>query len=85
VRSSGCCSTAGRSRTYNVGGGKRVADHRDSPTIGREPGFVPAGGFASGIRKMLGRYLATEVWWRGVMDGSYRGWVARNYEGVDAR
>lgn len=56
----------------------------DSAKIERELGFVPAESFESGIRKTLHWYLANEAWWRGVMDGSYRQWVALHYEGVAA-
>ena len=38
----------------------------------------------AGLRKTLGWYVANEAWWRGVMDGSYREWVARWYGGREA-
>ncbi len=54
----------------------------DCRKIQRELGFVPAETFESGIRKTLAWYLAHESWWRAVMDGSYRAWLARNYAGA---
>ena len=57
-------------------------DHRyaiDASKIERELGFCPVESFETGIRKTLAWYLAHEPWWRGVMDGSYREWVQRQY------
>jgi dTDP-glucose 4,6-dehydratase len=51
----------------------------DTTKIGRELGFQPTQSFASGIRGTVAWYLANEGWWRGVMDGSYRDWLARQY------
>jgi dTDP-glucose 4,6-dehydratase len=65
---------AGHDRRYAI----------DCRKIERELGFVPAESFESGIRRTLAWYLAHEAWWRGVMDGSYRAWLARNYEGAVA-
>ncbi len=44
-----------------------------------ELGYVPARSFAQGFAATLDWYLANEGWWRGVLDGSYRDWVATNY------
>lgn len=33
----------------------------------------------AGLRSTVEWYLAHEAWWRGVMDGSYRQWLAQNY------
>jgi dTDP-glucose 4,6-dehydratase len=52
----------------------------DSSKLERELGFVPATSFQDGLRMTLAWYLANEAWWRGVMDGSYRAWIAMHYE-----
>jgi len=41
--------------------------------------YQPQETFASGIEKTLDWYLANELWWRRVMDGSYREWINTNY------
>lgn len=51
----------------------------DPSKIQRDLGFYPCESFETGIRKTLRWYLANESWWRAVMDGSYRDWVARQY------
>ncbi len=51
----------------------------DASKIERELGFRPAETLDSGLRKTLEWYLASEAWWRGVMDGSYRSWTAQHY------
>ncbi|HEX2218061.1 MAG TPA: dTDP-glucose 4,6-dehydratase [Gemmatimonadales bacterium] len=51
----------------------------DSSRIERELGFCPAESFESGLRKTLAWYLTHDGWWRGVMDGRYREWTARQY------
>jgi len=62
----------GHDRRYAIDAGK----------IGRELGFTPAETFETGIRKTVAWYLGNEVWWRAVMDGSYRDWVKRQYSVV---
>jgi dTDP-glucose 4,6-dehydratase len=47
--------------------------------IERELEFCPVESFETGIRKTLAWYLANERWWRGVLDGSYREWIERQY------
>ncbi len=42
-------------------------------------GFRPQESFETGIRKTISWYLDNEAWWRGVMDGSYRSWIATQY------
>jgi dTDP-glucose 4,6-dehydratase len=42
-------------------------------------GYAPSRDFATGFAATLAWYLANEAWWRAVLDGSYREWVARNY------
>lgn len=59
----------GHDRRYAINAGK----------ISSELGYFPAESFETGIRKTLDWYLANEAWWRGVMDGSYRQWINRNY------
>lgn len=45
-----------------------------------ELGYAPAYGFADWFAKTLTWYLHNENWWRAIMDGSYREWIAVNYE-----
>jgi len=59
----------GHDRRYAIDGTK-VAD---------ELGFAPGIDFADGLRSTLAWYLDNEPWWRAVMDGSYRAWVAKQY------
>jgi dTDP-glucose 4,6-dehydratase len=51
----------------------------DSTKIASELGYRPDEDFDSGIRKTLSWYLDNEDWWRGVMDGSYRNWIDKQY------
>jgi dTDP-glucose 4,6-dehydratase len=51
----------------------------DARKIEREIGWRPAETFESGIRKTVRWYLENGAWVRNVMDGSYRGWLERNY------
>lgn len=44
-----------------------------------ELGYAPQRSFAQGFAATLDWYLANEPWWRAVLDGSYRDWVATNY------
>ena len=59
----------GHDRRYAIDAGK----------TSRELGYKPQESFESGIRKTVRWYLENSGWWRGVMDGSYRDWVARQY------
>ena len=59
----------GHDRRYAIDAGK----------IERELGFVPTETFETGISKTIAWYLQHEAWWRGVMDGSYRDWLQRQY------
>lgn len=52
----------------------------DARKIERELGWKPAETFETGIRKTVEWYLNNQQWVAGVMDGSYRDWVARQYE-----
>jgi dTDP-glucose 4,6-dehydratase len=56
----------------------------DSTKLEKQFGVVPQESFESGISKTLSWYLENEPWWRGVMDGSYREWVNRNYSVTSA-
>lgn len=44
-----------------------------------ELGYAPARTFDQGFAETLHWYLANEGWWRAVLDGSYRDWMATNY------
>ena len=44
-----------------------------------ELGYTPSRDFTTGFGATLDWYLNNEPWWRGVIDGSYRDWVATNY------
>jgi dTDP-glucose 4,6-dehydratase len=52
----------------------------DTRKLERELGFAPGESFETGLRKTVAWYLAHEAWWRGVMDGSYRDWMRRQYD-----
>lgn len=51
----------------------------DSRRIERELGFSPSVTLENGLAATFRWYLEHEPWWRSVMDGSYRGWIARQY------
>ena len=53
----------------------------DAAKAERELGYRPEIAFQDGLRQTLDWYLANEPWWRRVMDGSYREWVALQYKG----
>ena len=44
-----------------------------------ELGYAPARDFPTGFAATLKWYLDNEPWWRAILDGSYRDWVATNY------
>ena len=52
----------------------------DARKIERELGWRPSETFETGIRKTIEWYLANADWVSRVQSGSYRDWVARNYE-----
>jgi dTDP-glucose 4,6-dehydratase len=60
---------AGHDRRYAIDGSK----------IAAELGFSAKTSFDQGLRSTIRWYLDNEAWWRAVMDGSYREWVATNY------
>jgi len=45
-----------------------------------ELGYAPREDFDSGLDLTIAWMLANVGWWRAVMDGSYREWIARNYD-----
>ena len=51
----------------------------DSRKIERDLGWKPAETFGTGIRKTVQWYLDNTQWVEGVMDGSYREWIEKNY------
>lgn len=51
----------------------------DARKIERELGWKPAETFETGIRKTVQWYLANQDWVAGVLDGSYRDWLQRQY------
>jgi dTDP-glucose 4,6-dehydratase len=52
----------------------------DPTKIATALGFEPVESLASGLRRTVEWYLANEPWWRSVMDGSYREWIAAQYK-----
>ncbi|CBL44268.1 dTDP-glucose 4,6-dehydratase [gamma proteobacterium HdN1] len=56
----------------------------DARKIERELHWRPAETFATGIRKTVQWYLDHPQWVANVQSGSYRDWVAQNYEGRPA-
>ena len=44
-----------------------------------ELGYEPSETFETGFSRTIDWYLASEEWWRSVMDGSYRDWLEKNY------
>ena len=76
-------STGGRTSTLITFVRDRPGHDRryaiDAGKLERELGVRPRETFETGIRKTLAWYLEHESWWRGVMDGSYRAWTARQY------
>jgi dTDP-glucose 4,6-dehydratase len=53
----------------------------DETKIRSELGYRPSMNFEEGLNKTVNWYLSNEVWWRAVMDGSYRQWLEKNYAG----
>ncbi len=51
----------------------------DTSLITAELGFVPAMGLEDGLADTVEWYLSNEPWWRAVISGAYREWVAENY------
>ncbi len=57
----------------------------DTTKLERELGFTPSESFETGLQKTVAWFLEHEAWWRGVMDGSYRDWMRRQYGDQPAR
>jgi dTDP-glucose 4,6-dehydratase len=51
----------------------------DETKIRTELGYKPSMSFEQGLNKTVQWYLANEAWWKAIMDGSYRQWIAKNY------
>ena len=51
----------------------------DPNLIASRLGFEPAETLTTGLARTVDWYLENEAWWRGVMDGSYRLWIERQY------
>lgn len=51
----------------------------DTTKIASELGYRPEEAFDTGICKTLSWYIDNEGWLRGVMDGSYRNWIDKQY------
>lgn len=51
----------------------------DARKLERELGWKPAETFETGIRKTVKWYLDNPVWLAGVLSGSYKQWVDKNY------
>ena len=51
----------------------------DASKIERELGWRPAENFDSGIRKTIQWYLDNPIWIEGVVSGSYRDWLQKQY------
>ena len=51
----------------------------DCGKIERELGYRAAVSLKEGLRQTFSWYLQHDVWWRGVMDGSYKQWIDTHY------
>jgi dTDP-glucose 4,6-dehydratase len=51
----------------------------DPTSIAAALGFEPRETLRTGLARTVDWYLENEVWWRSVMDGSYRHWIERQY------
>ncbi len=51
----------------------------DASKARAELGYEPRESLASGLRKTVGWYLANECWWQGILAGTYRDWIDKNY------
>jgi len=51
----------------------------DAGRINKNLGYLPQHDFASGLKRTISWMLDNESWWRSVMDGSYRDWIASHY------
>ena len=60
----------GHDRRYAIDGSK----------LQGELAFTASTPFEAGLRDTLRWYLDNEAWWRAIIDGSYREWVAKQYQ-----
>ena len=74
------CATLVTPVTDRPGHDRRYAIAPDK--LERETGWQAREAIESGLARTVDWFLANEAWWRGVMDGSYRAWVAGQYGGV---
>lgn len=51
----------------------------DPTAIATRLGFEPRETLKTGLARTVDWYVEHESWWRGVMDGSYRRWIERQY------
>ena len=51
----------------------------DPTAIATRLGFEPRETLETGLARTVDWYMEHESWWRGVMDGSYRRWIERQY------
>jgi len=51
----------------------------DPRVISESLRFEPSETLHTGLARTVDWYLANEPWWRGVMDGTYRNWIDRQY------
>jgi dTDP-glucose 4,6-dehydratase len=51
----------------------------DPARVSGELGFEPAETLGSGLARTLDWFLDNEPWWRSILDGSYRSWIAEHY------
>jgi dTDP-glucose 4,6-dehydratase len=51
----------------------------DPTAIATRLGFEPRETLETGLARTVDWYLEHQSWWRGVMDGSYRRWIERQY------
>lgn len=56
----------------------------DCSKVERELDARPTVSLVDGLRRTFAWYIENEDWWRRVMDGSYREWMAKQYAGVSA-
>ena len=51
----------------------------DASKIVSELGWAPQETFETGLRKTVRWYLSNHDWLAGIMSGSYRDWIQKNY------
>jgi dTDP-glucose 4,6-dehydratase len=51
----------------------------DPSVISETLKFEPSETLHTGLERTVDWYFSNEAWWRGVMDGSYRNWIDRQY------